>query len=357
MQTAAALTMVRDDAFFLKAWLRYYGKELGRDNCYVINHGRGGEVAALAQSCNVIGIPGDAHRNFDMKRWRMLNNFVMGLRCYYDHVIVGDVDELVVLDPEAGMDLRTFLGTVPANRVLTPLGLEVIHRIDLETEPVEGCILGPRRHVRPAPHYSKPCVVSVGTKIARGGHFTQYPKLHTPEHLYLLHLKFCDFTAYAEAMDRRNKVSAATGVPVREAAIGRHWFAEARGDDGRCFRPSRRWRCGRGSTWARCAGACTGHGNSGARPGTGNSTARSRTGNMSCPSGLSGWSEGYLRRAFRLWPSSPVRIRAPVSSKAKRRGAAARTCRKARSWLLTASGQAICVVASGPKPSWSPDSS
>ena len=235
MQTAAALTMVRDDAFFLKAWLRHYGGLFGRENCYVINHGRGAEVADLAAGCNVIGIPGDPHRNFDMKRWRMLNNFVMGLRCYYTHVIVGDVDELVVLDPEAGADLAGFLRQMPGGRVLTPLGLEVIHRIDREPDPVAGAILGPRRHVRPAPHYSKPCVVSAGTKIARGGHFTQYPKLHTPDHLYLLHLKYCDFDAYRQAMDRRNAAAAATGATVKEAAIGRHWFAEARGDDRAVF--------------------------------------------------------------------------------------------------------------------------
>lgn len=235
MQTAAALTMVRDDAFFLKAWLRHYGTLFGRENCYVVNHGRGEEVAELAEGCNIIGIPGDHHKNFDMKRWRMLNNFVMGLRCYYSHVIVGDVDELVVLDPNAGMDLRSFLEKVPANRVLTPLGLEVIHRIDEEPEAITDAILGPRRHVRPAPHYSKPCVVSVGTKIARGGHFTQYERLHTPEHLYLFHLKFCDFPTYADVMNRRNAVTKATGASVKEAAIGRHWFAEARGEDRAVF--------------------------------------------------------------------------------------------------------------------------
>ena len=45
MQTAAALTMVRDDTFFLKAWLRHYGTLFGRENCYIINHGRGEAVA------------------------------------------------------------------------------------------------------------------------------------------------------------------------------------------------------------------------------------------------------------------------------------------------------------------------
>ena len=235
MQTAAALTMVRDDAFFLKAWLDHYGTLLGRENCYVINHGRGEMVSDMAAGCNIVGIPGDAHKNFDVKRWRLLNGMVQGLRNYYRHVIVGDVDELVVLDPEAGTDLKSWLETVPEKRVLTPLGLEVIHRFDLEPEAISDTILGPRRHVRLAPHYSKHCIVSTGTKIARGGHFTQYDKLHTPDQLYLMHLKFCDFPEYVAAMDRRNEVTKATGAGVKEAAIGRHWFAEARGEDRATF--------------------------------------------------------------------------------------------------------------------------
>ena len=40
----------------------------GRQNCYVINHGYGDEVAEQAKGCNIIGIPGDPHKNFDVKR-------------------------------------------------------------------------------------------------------------------------------------------------------------------------------------------------------------------------------------------------------------------------------------------------
>ena len=229
--TAAAVTMVRDDLFFLRAWLDHYGGLFGRENCYIVNHGRGQAVAELAEGCNIIGIPGDPHKNFDMKRWRLLNNIVMGLRVYYSHVIVGDVDELVVIDPEDGRSLLEFLEQTPERRVLTPLGLEVVHRIDLEPDPIKGKILGPRRHVRLAPHYSKPCVVSAGTKIARGGHFTQFEKLFTPDVLYLFHLKFCDLSEYAAAMDRRNAVTTQIGAGFKEAAIGRHWFSEFRGED------------------------------------------------------------------------------------------------------------------------------
>lgn len=231
MQTVAAVTMVRDDAFFLKAWLRHYGEMFGRENCYVINHGRGAEVAELAAGCNIIGIPGDPHKNFDIKRWGLLNNLVGGLRRYYRHVIVGDVDELVVRDPEAGGTLLEFLESAPEGRVLTPLGLEVIHRIDVEHDEITDHIIGPRRHVRPAPHYSKPCIISAPVKIARGGHFTQADKLFTPDDLYLMHLKFCDFGAYVGVMDHRNAVTNEVNATIKEASIGRHWFAEARGED------------------------------------------------------------------------------------------------------------------------------
>lgn len=232
---AAAVTMVRDDAFFLKAWLRHYGEVFGRENCYIVNHGRGEEVAELAKGCNVIGIPGDPHPNFDMKRWRMLNNFVQGLRCYYNHVVVGDVDELVVVDPDDGRNLLEYLKDMPLRRMVTPLGLEVIHRIDREPDAITDKIIGPRRHVRLAPHYSKPCIVSHGAKIARGGHYTQFDRLIAPDELFLFHLKFCDFSEYASVMNARNQVTQEVGVGVKEASIGRHWFAEARGEDRAVF--------------------------------------------------------------------------------------------------------------------------
>ena len=235
MQTVAAVTMVRDDAFFLKAWLRHYGEMFGRENCYIVNHGRGAEVAQLAEGCNIFGIPGDPHKNFDVKRWQLLNNLVEGLRKYYKHIIVGDVDELVVWDPGEDGSLLEFLRQSPKGKVFTPLGLEVIHRVDLEEAPIEDHILGPRRHVRPAPHYSKPCIVSAPVKIARGGHFTQFDKLLPPEALFLFHLKFCDFGVYSGVMDQRNAVTDALNTTIRDAAVGRHWFAEARGEDRAVF--------------------------------------------------------------------------------------------------------------------------
>ena len=228
--------MVRDDDFYLKIWLDYYGGLLGRENCYVINHGRGDQVQELAVGANVIGIPGDPHKNFDGRRWRMLNSFVSGLRSYYKHVIVGDVDEIVVVDPERGLSLLEFLDGRRKGRVFTPLGLEVIHRIDIEDDPIKDRVLGPRRHVRLAPHYSKPCIISVATNISRGGHYTEFEQMLTPDPLYLFHLKYCDLAAYSRATDLRNAMTAELGEEnAKEMGVGGHWLASARGNDRELF--------------------------------------------------------------------------------------------------------------------------
>ena len=55
--TVAAVTMVRDDPFFLRIWLDYYGTRLGRENCYVVNHGRGAGVSAMAAGKTMSTLP------------------------------------------------------------------------------------------------------------------------------------------------------------------------------------------------------------------------------------------------------------------------------------------------------------
>lgn len=233
--TAAAVTMVRDDAFFLERWVSYYGGLFGRENCYVVSHGGGEIVARVAQGCNVMAIPGKTEK-FDMLRWRLLNNLVGGLRQYFKYVVVGDVDEYVVIDPEAGMDLLGFLERAPGRKVLTPLGLEVMHRVNEEVEPITGPILGPRRFARVTYHYSKPCVIGAPAKISRGGHFSSFGELFTPDAMYLFHMKYCDLGQYGGVMDRRNEAVAVSGAKKGETGIGGHWFPEERGDDEALFR-------------------------------------------------------------------------------------------------------------------------
>lgn len=228
--SVAVLTMVRDDEFFLRLWRAYYGGLFGARSLYVVSHGDTDMVRDLADGANVIAIPGDHHPKFDARRWRLLNHLMQGLRIFHDVVIVGDVDELVVADPELG-SLSDCLSRQRKGRVITPFGVEVMHRPDLDPSPLGMPLLRHRSHVRAAPLYGKPCVVRGDVRLSRGGHYATAEQLIMPEGLYLLHLKHCDRGLYARTMNRRNAVAAATGVArPRDAMIGRHWFAEGRDD-------------------------------------------------------------------------------------------------------------------------------
>jgi hypothetical protein len=228
----AALTMVRDDIFFLKKWIRYYGDQFGRENLYIINHAREPAVTEAAEGCNLIGIPEGDTTKFDHKRWRLMNGLFSGLLGYYTHVIVGDVDEYVVADPAYWTSLGECLRKTRGSGVLTPFGLEVTHLEARESDGIEPAILGPRRYVQVATDYAKPCVLSTFTRLSRGGHYSEHKELNCPAGLYLFHMRYADRGLYEDTMNRRNKVVAATGAQKpQDIMIGRHWFASKRDDD------------------------------------------------------------------------------------------------------------------------------
>ena len=226
---ACVLTMVKDDDFFLERWVKYYGGIFGRDALYVVNHGGGHRVADIATGCSVIDIPGGFQKNFDMVRWRLFNGLAQGLRGYYDFAIVADVDEFLVVDPRTGLGLDVFLGRRRGNVSVTPLGLAVVHKPELEPEDIgTGPMLGPRRYARYASDYCKPTVFNHEVKLARGGHHSTDSTLKVFRNLYLFHMRFVDETLFNETYGRRADQVEAVAADGDEAIISAHWRREGR---------------------------------------------------------------------------------------------------------------------------------
>ncbi|MDF1726158.1 MAG: glycosyltransferase family 2 protein, partial [Sulfitobacter sp.] len=227
----AVLTTVRDDDWFLKKWVDYYGGFFGREALYVINHGNQESVREIAAGANLFAIPDTQRVAFNPLRWRTQNFLLSALRQWYDHVIVCDVDEFIVIDPASGDDLGSYMMKAKKRRVRTAIGLEVLHLPGQEKEGVETSILGPRRHAQLSHWYCKPCIISRRTKLSRGGHYCSWEGIELPEPLYLFHMKFCDFDLYADTLDRRNEMVRSMGVSdVKETTTNRQWFAEDRDD-------------------------------------------------------------------------------------------------------------------------------
>ena len=231
-QGVAVVTICRDDAFFLKRWVEYYGGLFGRSSLYIISHGDTEMVRTVGAGCNIVPVPAIKTDKFTMLHWRTKNALKDALRQWYAHVIVCDVDEFIVVDPETGLNLRTWLEAAATNTVYTAFGLEIVHLRTLEPDPVETHILGPRRHAQVAMHYAKPCIVSRACRIARGGHYAEHDKLNLPPFLYLFHMRYCDFDFYVETMERRNTFVEAQQSVSDDGTLRTNpkWFRENRKD-------------------------------------------------------------------------------------------------------------------------------
>jgi hypothetical protein len=226
------IPMVRDDNVMLRKFVSYYGGLFGKEALYIINHGNQQAVREIAAGCNLIPIPDNRTNGFTARRWRTQNNLMTGLRQWFTHVIVVDVDEFVVVDPASGEDLGSFMAKAKARTVRTAFGLEIVHLPDREKDGIEPHIIGPRRFATINSWYSKPCIISHPTKLSRGGHFASHETLDAPASLYLFHMKYCDVDLYAETLDRRGEAIKAQGVSkVRETTTNRQWFANNRDDD------------------------------------------------------------------------------------------------------------------------------
>ncbi|MBR0212459.1 MAG: glycosyltransferase family 2 protein, partial [Alphaproteobacteria bacterium] len=53
----AAITMARDDEFFLSRWIAYYGKQLGTENLYILLDGTDQEIPKNAGQAHITKLP------------------------------------------------------------------------------------------------------------------------------------------------------------------------------------------------------------------------------------------------------------------------------------------------------------
>lgn len=215
----AAMTMVGGDHFFLKRWVDYYGRHLGREHLYVLSHGGDPEHEVIAEGCNIIYLPHDPTRYcFNQRRWQMLSMFASGFTRYYNWVLTGDVDEIVAVDPAVSDNLVDYLGRFdPDDRppVISPLAIEMVHNPTLEpgklTDDVN--VLDVRRIYRLNANYNKPCITRNKIVMAPGGHFANERRHFLDPDLYLFHLRFIDYDMCHERLmlrkSQRNQQSGA----------------------------------------------------------------------------------------------------------------------------------------------------
>ena len=186
----AVITMAYNEADNIPIWAKYYSSRVGVEHMYVVDHGSTDEsLSLLPIGCNVVRIP--RSESFDEHpRRRFVSNLQRALLEYYDAVIYGDCDELIVPDPDA---YSSFGDCIARNGpVVAPLGLDIFQARGRENAlKSELPITMQRQFCQFSAAFCKPVIVKLPVDWGLGFHSVTAPP-HYVDDVFLFHLKSVD---------------------------------------------------------------------------------------------------------------------------------------------------------------------
>ncbi len=191
----AAITMARNDEFFLSRWIEYYGKLFGNENLYIILDGLDQVVPKNASTANITKLPHtDMSRAAgDKYRINLISDRANELLKQYDIVIGCDCDEFLAVDPALNQDLNEYLSNKKINTTLSGLGLDVGQHLKLEkTLDTSKSFLSQRAYALLSTRYTKPVVINRPVRWGSGFHRIKGHNFHIDKNLYLFHFGAVD---------------------------------------------------------------------------------------------------------------------------------------------------------------------
>lgn len=211
LEKIAALTMVRNDNFFLRKWVEYYGRELGLDNLYVYFDG---EDQVIPDFCE--GTHAELHEKIgawvvaaEKGRLSFLSEKAAELfNKGYDLVIGVDADEYIVVDPRLGLGLREFLSRQKIDVCLSALGLDFGQKLGEEGDlTFDAPFLSQRRYAQIGTRYTKPSIIARPCRWGSGFHRVKGHNFHIARDLFLLHFGYADRRILDERLGDADRVA------------------------------------------------------------------------------------------------------------------------------------------------------
>lgn len=190
-----ALTMVRNDDFFLRKWTAYYGAELGEENLYIFLDGTDQPLPDWCPQAHVTAVEKIKGQVVEAEKGRLdfLSEQAQILLAQYDMVIGCDADEFVVVDPSLGKGLAAYLSELPNRTSYSALGVDVGQHLEQETAiHCNAPWLTQRHYARLSTRYTKPCIITRPVRWGRGFHRILGHNFHIDRHLYLFHFGYFD---------------------------------------------------------------------------------------------------------------------------------------------------------------------
>ena len=184
----AAVTMVYNEPDYIDIWCRHYARQVGADNCYVIDHGSDDGTTDGLGEVNVTRL---ARSPFDdTARAELVSDFCRDLLKTYDVVVHADVDELLVADPRYHRHL-TDCARAMRGPVTNAVGFELSQMPDSESAiDLAAPISLQRGWCWFQAAMCKPAMIREPVRWSPGFHCAETPLAF--EHLYLFHLHYFD---------------------------------------------------------------------------------------------------------------------------------------------------------------------
>ena len=222
MKKIAALTMVRNDDFYLRKWVEYYGAQLGRENLYIWFDGTDQTIAPFCE-----GTHAQLHEKIGTQvvsaekgRLKFLSEQAAALLADgYDLVIGVDADEFVVVDPKLGLSLPEYLSRRKIGVSLSALGLDFGQKLGEEADITEDRpFLQQRRYAQIGTRYTKPSIVAKPCVWGSGFHRIKGHNFHIGKDLFLLHFGYFDKKRLEDRFSDADRLSQGWGAHMRKRA-------------------------------------------------------------------------------------------------------------------------------------------
>lgn len=191
----AAITMARNDEFFLSRWIEYYGRELGKENLYIILDGTDQKVPKNAGGTNITKLQHIemSRANGDKYRIGKISHLTQQLFKKYDIVIGCDTDEFLIVDPNTKKTLAQYLSSLKYRTTVSGLGLDIGQNMNYEQElNQKKSMLSQRGYALLSTRYTKPVVLFQPATWGSGFHHVKGHNFHIDSNLYLLHFGAVD---------------------------------------------------------------------------------------------------------------------------------------------------------------------
>ena len=248
----AAITMARNDTFFLSRWIEYYGREIGTENLYIYLDGTDQEIPENAGAAHITKLPHtDMSRSAgDKYRIGKMSDLANELLKKYDIVIGCDCDEFLIVDPALNTSLAKYLSNTEIHTTLSGLGLDVGQHLTHE-KPLDSSkpFLAQRAYALLSTRYTKPVVINRPVRWGSGFHSINGHNFHIDPNLYLLHFGAVDMEMLvAKAASRgpdwvnhlKRRGNGTINDVTNRPAHGEKWLKIARVMQ-RIFRPIYAW--------------------------------------------------------------------------------------------------------------------